>query len=178
MDRRNRAALGFLLAGIATSGRAFLSVPETSGMAELSLTVLMLVGYLVLTKDALPALLCGVCMAALELLMCGSEAGTEGLWMAVRLADLWLMAAAVWFMTKAAGKKAGPEVFGKKGSGQYAPVLTAALLAVYTVILLVGQGSAASAVFVAYSISLLWYAVIMLRAYSKLQVTGDRRRRL
>ena len=57
MDKRNRLALGFLLAGLSAAGRALLSVPEGVSLAELSLTVLAVVGYLVLGRLGLKALL-------------------------------------------------------------------------------------------------------------------------
>ena len=40
-NRHNYAAAGFLLLGIGAAGRAFLGVPEGVTMAELSLTVLL-----------------------------------------------------------------------------------------------------------------------------------------
>ena len=42
--RHNYAAAGFLLLGIGAAGRAFLGVPEGVTMAELSLTVLLVIG--------------------------------------------------------------------------------------------------------------------------------------
>ena len=47
--RHNYAAAGFLLLGIGAAGRAFLGVPEGVTMAELSLTVLLVIGALLLT---------------------------------------------------------------------------------------------------------------------------------
>ena len=44
--RHNYAAAGFLLLGIGAAGRAFLGVPEGVTMAELSLTVLLVIGAL------------------------------------------------------------------------------------------------------------------------------------
>ena len=46
--RHNYAAAGFLLLGIGAAGRAFLGVPEGVTMAELSLTVLLVIGALLL----------------------------------------------------------------------------------------------------------------------------------
>ena len=45
--RHNYAAAGFLLLGIGAAGRAFLGVPEGVTMAELSLTVLLVIGALI-----------------------------------------------------------------------------------------------------------------------------------
>ena len=47
--RHNYAAAGFLLLGIGAAGRAFLGVPEGVTMAELSLTVLLVIGALLLS---------------------------------------------------------------------------------------------------------------------------------
>lgn len=49
--RHNYAAAGFLLLGIGAAGRAFLGVPEGVTMAELSLTVLLVIGALLLTRQ-------------------------------------------------------------------------------------------------------------------------------
>lgn len=51
--RHNYAAAGFLLLGIGAAGRAFLGVPEGVTMAELSLTVLLVIGALLLTRQGL-----------------------------------------------------------------------------------------------------------------------------
>ena len=65
--RHNYAAAGFLLLGIGAAGRAFLGVPEGVTMAELSLTVLLVIGALLLTRQGLAALVCGLAATALEL---------------------------------------------------------------------------------------------------------------
>ena len=44
MDKRNRLALGFLLAGLSAAGRALLSVPEGTSLAERSRPVVPVVG--------------------------------------------------------------------------------------------------------------------------------------
>ena len=41
-------------------------------MAELSLTVLLVIGALLLTRQGLAALVCGLAATALELVLCGS----------------------------------------------------------------------------------------------------------
>ena len=70
--RHNYAAAGFLLLGIGAAGRAFLGVPEGVTMAELSLTVLLVIGALLLTRQGLATLVCGLAATALELVLCGS----------------------------------------------------------------------------------------------------------
>ena len=76
--RHNYAAAGFLLLGIGAAGRAFLGVPEGVTMAELSLTVLLVIGALLLTRQGLAGLwpllrrffgwlTCGCCWA-----LCGA----------------------------------------------------------------------------------------------------------
>ena len=62
--RHNYAAAGFLLLGIGAAGRAFLGVPEGVTMAELSLTVLLVIGALLLTRQGLAALVCGLAATA------------------------------------------------------------------------------------------------------------------
>ena len=93
--RHNYAAAGFLLLGIGAAGRAFLGVPEGVTMAELSLTVLLVIGALLLTRQGLVALVCGLAATALELVLCGSWVQAGGALAAaapfLRLADLWLL---------------------------------------------------------------------------------------
>ena len=93
--RHNYAAAGFLLLGIGAAGRAFLGVPEGVTMAELSLTVLLVIGALLLTRQGLAALVCGLAATALELVLCGSWVQAGGALAAaapfLRLADLWLL---------------------------------------------------------------------------------------
>ena len=98
--RHNYAAAGFLLLGIGAAGRAFLGVPEGVTMAELSLTVLLVIGALLLTRQGLAALVCGLAATALELVLCGSWVQAGGALTAaapfLRLADLWLLLGLVW----------------------------------------------------------------------------------
>lgn len=98
--RHNYAAAGFLLLGIGAAGRAFLGVPEGVTMAELSLTVLLVIGALLLTRQGLAALVCGLAATALELVLCGSWVQAGGALAAAapffRLADLWLLLGLVW----------------------------------------------------------------------------------
>ena len=98
--RHNYAAAGFLLLGIGAAGRAFLGVPEGVTMAELSLTVLLVIGALLLTRQGLAALVCGLAATALELVLCGSWVQAGGALAAaapfLRLADLWLLLGLVW----------------------------------------------------------------------------------
>ena len=108
--RHNYAAAGFLLLGIGAAGRAFLGVPEGVTMAELSLTVLLVIGALLLTRQGLAALVCGLVATALELVLCGSWVQAGGAFVAaapfLRLADLWLLLGLVWGSLPAA-RRAG-----------------------------------------------------------------------
>lgn len=113
--RHNYAAAGFLLLGIGAAGRAFLGVPEGVTMAELSLTVLLVIGALLLTRQGLAALVCGLAATALELVLCGSWVQAGGA-LAVaapflRLADLWLLLGLVWGSLPAGPPRCGrPEI--------------------------------------------------------------------
>lgn len=126
MDKRNRLALGFLLAGLSAAGRALLSVPEGTSLAELSLTVLAVVGYLVLGRQGLKALLCGVGQVILELVLCGAqtEAGGAWVWLAplLRDADLLLLTLAALYLLTVAGYE-----------GRALPAVLAITWAVYAV---------------------------------------------
>ena len=108
--RHNYAAAGFLLLGIGAAGRAFLGVPEGVTVAELSLTVLLVIGALLLTRQGLAALVCGLAATALELVLCGSWVQAGGVFAAaapfLRLADLWLLLGLVWGSLPAA-RRAG-----------------------------------------------------------------------
>ena len=108
--RHNYAAAGFLLLGIGAAGRAFLGVPEGVTMAELSLTVLLVIGALLLTRQGLATLVCGLAATALELVLCGSWVQAGGALAAAapvfRLADLWLLLGLVWGSLPAA-RRAG-----------------------------------------------------------------------
>ena len=136
--RHNYAAAGFLLLGIGAAGRAFLGVPEGVTMAELSLTVLLVIGALLLTRQGLAALVCGLAATALELVLCGSWVQAGGALAAaapfLRLADLWLLLGLVW------GSLAAPAS--------------------------VPLGKASSGSFVVFSVLLLWYTVLMVKAYN------------
>ena len=162
MDKQNRMAAACLLAGVAAAGRALLAMPDAAGLQELSLTVLAVVGYLlVCRRDALP-LVCGVAQLALELVLCGSQSGGAWVWLlpAMRAADLWLLLAACRRMLRLAGQP-----------HRAMPAAAAVPLAVYTVTRFVPQASPAAGVsFVVFSIMLLWYAALMLRAYSAARV--------
>ena len=112
--RHNYAAAGFLLLGIGAAGRAFLGVPEGVTMAELSLTVLLVIGALLLTRQGLAALVCGLAATALELVLCGSWVQAGGVLIAaapfLRLADLWLLLGLVWGSLPAARRCGRPEI--------------------------------------------------------------------
>ena len=98
--RHNYAAAGFLLLGIGAAGRAFLGVPEGVTMAELSLTVLLVIGALLLTRQGLAALVCGLAATALELAVPGCR--PAGLWPLLRRFFGWLTCGCCWALCGAA----------------------------------------------------------------------------
>ena len=161
--RHNYAAAGFLLLGIGAAGRAFLGVPEGVTMAELSLTVLLVIGALLLTRQGLAALVCGLAATALELVLCGSWVQAGGALAAaapfLRLADLWLLLGLVW---------------GSLPVARMMLVACGVLLAAHTVLRIaslaapasVPLGKASSGSFVVFSVLLLWYTVLMVKAYN------------
>ena len=164
MDKRNRPALGFLLVGISAAGRALLAVPETTALAELSLTMLAVIGYLVLTRQGWRQLVCGVGQLVLELILCGSQAQAGGHWTwlapLLRAADLALLLAASLLMLALAGH-----------TGRLLPALLAVTWAVYAATAFVPTLAMVSAgAFVAFSAALLWYTVLMIRQYNALRV--------
>ncbi len=164
--RHNYAAAGFLLLGIGAAGRAFLGVPEGVTMAELSLTVLLVIGALLLTRQGLAALVCGLVATALELVLCGSWVQAGGAFVAaapfLRLADLWLLLGLVWDNLK------------YTRSTRMMLVACGVLLAAHTVLRIaslaapasVPLGKASSGSFVVFSVLLLWYTVLMVKAYN------------
>ena len=157
MDKRNRPALAYLLVGVASAGRAMLAMPDAVALQEVSLTVLALVGYLLLGRRALPVLACGTVQLVLELVLCGTLAGPAWLAPLLRAAALWLLWATVTQMLKIAGYT----------TGKNAKVP----LAVYCVAhFSAGAATVASFAFIVFSIMLLWYAVLLLRAYNTTRV--------
>ena len=157
MDKRNRPALAYLLVGVASAGRAMLAMPDAVALQEVSLTVLALVGYLLLGRRALPVLACGTVQLVLELVLCGTLAGPAWLAPLLRAAALWLLWATVTQMLKIAG---------------YTMQIVADVpLAVYCVAhFSAGAATVASFAFIVFSIMLLWYAVLLLRAYNTTRV--------
>ena len=162
MDKRNKTALAYLLIGVAAAGRALLAVPENTALQEVSLTVLALVGYLLLAgKSRLPVAL-GAMGLALELFLCGAPDGGVWLWLtpALRAVDLWLFWGASLAVLRAAGRQASKM-----------PLVAALPLAVYTVAHFAPAWATAAAVaFVAFSVLMLWFAAIMIRAYNDARV--------
>lgn len=164
MDKRNRLALGFLLAGLSAAGRALLSVPEGVSLAELSLTMLAVVGYLVLGRRGLKPLVCGVGQLILELVLCGAQAESGGLWLwlapLLRAADLLLLTAASLYLLTLAGRP-----------GKALPALLAACWAVYAVThFFPALAAFSAAAYVAFCLVLLWFTVRMVRAYNETRV--------
>ncbi len=174
--RHNYAAAGFLLLGIGVAGRAFLGVPEGVTMAELSLTVLLVIGALLLTRQGLAALVCGLAATALELVLCGSwvQAGAALATAApfLRLADLWLLLGLVWGSLPAARRAVDDLKYTR--STRMMLVACGVLLAAHTVLRIaslaapasVPLGKASSGSFVVFSVLLLWYTVLMVKAYN------------
>ena len=174
--RHNYAAAGFLLLGIGAAGWAFLGVPEGVTMAELSLTVLLVIGALLLTRQGLAALVCGLAATALELVLCGSwvQAGAALATAApfLRLADLWLLLGLVWGSLPAARRAVDDLKYTR--STRMMLVACGVLLAAHTVLRIaslaapasVPLGKASSGSFVVFSVLLLWYTVLMVKAYN------------
>lgn len=179
MKKENRAATAFLLIGLAAAGRAFLAVPETAGMAEFSLSMLAVVGYLLLAPAGWRALACGVGQLVLELVLLGSQAAGGGAWLwlapLLRLADLWLLAGTACLTWRAAQALAPAGTYGPRNARMPATLL--ALLAGQTVLLPLHTALPQAQVlavlnaacFVAFSVVLLWYTVLLLRAYTALK---------
>ena len=154
--RHNYAAAGFLLLGIGAAGRAFLGVPEGVTMAELSLTVLLVIGALLLTRQGLAALVCGLAATALELVLCGS----------------WVQAGGV--LAAASPARRAVDDLKYTRSTRMMLVACGVLLAAHTVLRIaslaapasVPLGKASSGSFVVFSVLLLWYTVLMVKAYN------------
>ena len=165
--RHNYAAAGFLLLGIGAAGRAFLGVPEGVTMAELSLTVLLVIGALLLTRQGLAALVCGLAATALELVLCGSWVQAGG-----AFADLWLLLGLVWGSLPAARRAVDDLKYTR--STRMMLAACGVLLAAHTVLRIaslaapasVPLGKASSGSFVVFSVLLLWYTVLMVKAYN------------
>ena len=170
--RHNYAAAGFLLLGIGAAGRAFLGVPEGVTMAELSLTVLLVIGALLLTRQGLAALVCGLAATALELVLCGSWVQAGGAAPFLRLADLWLLLGLVWGSLPAARRAVDDLKYTR--STRMMLVACGVLLAAHTVLRIaslaapasVPLGKASSGSFVVFSVLLLWYTVLMVKTYN------------
>ena len=169
--RHNYAAAGFLLLGIGAAGRAFLGVPEGVTMAELSLTVLLVIGALLLTRQGLAALVCGLAATALELVLCGSWVQAGGA-LAAAAPFLWLLLGLVWGSLPAARRAVDDLKYTR--STRMMLVACGVLLAAHTVLRIaslaapasVPLGKASSGSFVVFSVLLLWYTVLMVKAYN------------
>ena len=176
MEKRHNYAAAGLLLGIGAAGRAFLGVPEGVTMAELSLTVLLVIGALLLTRQGLAALVCGLAATALELVLCGSWVQAGGALAAaapfLRLADLWLLLGLVWGSLPVARRAVDDLKYTR--STRMMLVACGVLLAAHTVLRIaslaapasVPLGKASSGSFVVFSVLLLWYTVLMVKAYN------------
>ena len=162
MDKRNKTALAYLLIGVAAAGRALLSVPENAAIQEVSLTVLALVGYLLLAgKSRLPVIF-GAAGLVLELILSGGQTGGIWLWLtpALRVVDLWLFLGASLVLLRVCGK-----------AGSKMPLVAAVPLAVYSIAHFIASAASVAAVaFVAFSVVMLWFAAMMIRAYNDARV--------
>ena len=99
----------------------------------------------------------------LELVLCGTLAGPAWLAPLLRAAALWLLWATVTQMLKIAGYTTGKNA--------KMPVVAAVPLAVYCVAHFSAvAATVASFAFIVFSIMLLWYAVLLLRAYNTTRV--------
>ena len=99
----------------------------------------------------------------LELVLCGTLAGPAWLAPLLRVAALWLLWATVTQMLKIAGYTTGKNA--------KMPVVAAVPLAVYCVAHFSAvAATVASFAFIVFSIMLLWYAVLLLRAYNTTRV--------
>ena len=168
--RHNYAAAGFLLLGIGAAGRAFLGVPEGVTMAELSLTVLLVIGALLLTRQGLAALVCGLAATALELVLCGSWVQAGGALAAaapfLRLADLWLLLGLVWGSLPAARRAVDDLKYTRSTRMMLVAAHTVLRIASLAAPASVPLGKASSGSFVVFSVLLLWYTVLMVKAYN------------
>ena len=158
MNKRNHLALAFLLVGISAAGRALLAMPEGVQLQELSLTVLAVVGYLLICRQTVLPLVCGAAQLVLEMVLCGSQSGGVWVWLMplLRAADLWILLLTMVAMLRISGQPY-----------RMVPGIAAVPLAVYTVFKLIGQPAVVSSgAFLVFSVLLLWYAVLMIRAYN------------
>ena len=162
MEKNDRLAAAYLLIGVSAAGRALLAMPDGTQIQELSLTVLAVVGYLLLCRRTVRPLLCGAGQLALELILCGSQTGGAWAWLLplLRAADLWVLLLTTVLMLRQAGQP-----------HRLMPGVAMVPLAVYTVSRLLGLPTViSSGAFVVFSVLLLWYAVLMLRAYNEARV--------
>lgn len=185
MDKRNRPALGFLLAGLGAAGRALLGVPGSASLAELTLTAMMVVGYLVLARDSWKPLVCGVIQLVLQLYLCGAGVAAGALsTVLLRLGELWLLTAAVWLCLRMAQALAPSGTYGARTA--WMPRAACCLLAAQTVTQVAAAlrptavfcTTATAVLFVAFSVALLWFTVLMVRGYNALRVRKERKREL
>lgn len=178
MNKRNRPALGFLLMGIGLAGRALLAVPETVSVPELSMTVISLLGFLLLA--AFVPMACTMGQLVLELILCSTQAETGGVWLwltpVLRQADLWLLVAACCLGLFAAKQRMEAETFAAKTV--WPPRLSLLLLGAQTLAMAAAKwmpanptlALAATVLFVAFSVSLLWFTVLFLQCYNALRI--------
>lgn len=171
--KRDHRAAAYLLLGVGAAGRALLAVPESVNLAELSLSVLMLCGALLLTREGLQSICCITLALLAELALCGSWVQGGGWLPAVlRLADLWLL------MGAAAGALSSSRLamddLHYTRSTRLMLLSDSLILLLHTVLRLVSLAmpdnsalaAAMSISFVVFSVVLLWFTVLMIKAYS------------
>lgn len=176
MKKHNYQAVGCLLLALGVAGRALLAVPEAANAAEMSLTMLAVIGALVWGQGSFAAVLCGVGGLVLQLAQCGEWDTTTAFWHwalpVLRQLDLWLLLAMAALCLKTAAKLVGEEF---PARARWMPVVSAVLLGVQTVAAFGAAagvavlGTVSAVLFVVFSVSLLWFTVLMLRAYNTLR---------
>ena len=107
-------------------------------------------------------MLFGAAGLVLELILSGVPAGGASVWLipALRVADLWLFWGASVVLLRLAGRQSSR-----------VPYLAALPLAVYSVAhFLPALTTLAAVAFVAFSVLMLWFAAVMIRAYNNARV--------
>lgn len=178
----NRKAAAFLLLGVGVAGRAFLSMPDSVSTLELSLTALLLVGALLLSRQLLRPLVAAVIALGLELVLCGDWVHQGGLLAAaspfLRLADLWVLLGLVSGALNAARPALDDLRYTRSTHNML--LTSTALLALHTMLRLINMAvphntllnQFVSISFVIFSVSLLWFTILMIRAYNTLRRAG------
>lgn len=155
-SKTNHAAVAYLLIGVSAAGQALLSAPAAPApMEQLSLLALTLVGCLLLVRRSVAALVCCCAQLGVLLVLCGTAVQASAWEMPLYALNHWLALGTAYLLLRTAGSY--PRAM---------PLLAAGALAVYTAVLLAhGPGRVYGLAFVVYAVAMLWFAVLMLRAY-------------